>query len=218
LSGPSESLADTLLDEIRVRNQALATLVDLAVDEASKATATRTLRGATSLVRHAQYRVRVAEQTQSATKTRERLAQLLEEQRTVGRRLGLDTLRQKIERRPWEAEAPLAADAVDVGTPRRTEGRAAVLRTGTESLHFREAVTVGVLLIIGVVLLSYWPRGLRRWVALWPEQLAAAVVLALALEGFSLVGCALLLVAVLGRAVLATRWVRRRLFRRVASA
>ena len=218
LSGPSESLADTLLDEIRIRNQALATLADLAVDEAGKSTASRVLRDATALDRHAQYRVRLAESTQPASKTRERLALLQEEQRTVGRRLGLDVLRQKIERRPWEAEAPLAADAVVVGTPRRTEGRAGVLRSGTESLHFREAVTVGVLLIIGVVLLSYWPSGLKRWVALWPEQLAAAAAIALALEGFSLVGCAILLVAVLGRAVLASRWIRRRFFRRVAAA
>ena len=112
--------------------------------------------------------------TQPNPKRTERLAALLEEQKTVARKLGLEAQRQKIERRPWEAEAPLASAAVDIGTPRRTEGRPVTLRSSTESLPFREAVTVGVLLIIGVVLLSYWPRGLKRWVALWPEQLAAA--------------------------------------------
>ena len=66
LSGPAESLADTLLDEVRIRNQALAILADNATDEAGKAAASRALRDAAGLLRHAQYRVRLAESTKPA--------------------------------------------------------------------------------------------------------------------------------------------------------
>jgi hypothetical protein len=216
LTGPAESLADSLLDEVRVRNRALAILADNAADEAGKNAASRALRDAASLLRHAQYRVGLTTKAQQ-DKAKERLAFLQQEQRAVAKRLGLDALLQKTERQPWEAEAPMAGDATDLGTPRRTEGRAAILRPATESLRFREAVTLGVLLILAVVLLSYWPGVLKRWVALWPEQLAVAVVLGMAFEGVSLVGAAILLAAVVGRAVLASRWIRRRFFRRPAA-
>jgi TRAP-type C4-dicarboxylate transport system permease small subunit len=80
--------------------------------------------------------------------------------------------------------------------------------------RLREIIAVGLALMLAIIVLSFWPAGLRRWVRLWPEQLAAVTGLAFWWQGFSLLGCGLLLIALLGRAVLTVRWLSRVLARR----
>jgi hypothetical protein len=218
------SLADSLVVEVRLRQQALTALADGTVSSA----ATKTLfdhavREMSALMRHATYRIRLAERGSGASGgDAKRVATLLEEQRHLARKLGLESPRQKAERRPWDVEAPLARDAVDVGTPAAWRPGDAgdrptfALQSVTDVLdrRLREIIAAGLALMLAIIVLSYWPAGLRRWVRLWPEQLAAATGLAFWWQGFSLLGCGFLLIALLGRAILTVRWLSRLLARR----
>jgi hypothetical protein len=67
----------------------------------------------------------------------------------------------------------------------------------------REIVT---LFLLGILLVSLLPGGLRWLTALWPEQLAFAALVGVAMGGFTLLAAVLLGIALLSRVVIAVRW------------
>ncbi|MBX9677789.1 MAG: hypothetical protein K2X38_03415 [Gemmataceae bacterium] len=64
-----------------------------------------------------------------------------------------------------------------------------------------------------VVVVSYWPRGLTVWTALWPEQAVLLLCVGFWLWGFSLIGAAFLALAIALRIALVVRLIRRGLAR-----
>jgi hypothetical protein len=176
----------------------------------------QTLQQFASLDRQAQYRLRVGEfDAPIRDELEASLKSTVDDWQKTAKALGLDSARVAAEKTPWLAPVrswPLAATS---GLP-YSHVRSADAGDGAILLSRqpRSALQLPIAVIIVIIVLCLWPALLRLWVGMWPEQLAAVALAALVVDGPSLVGGALLLIAVAGRAVTIVaalrRWLRRR--------
>jgi len=165
--------------------------------------------------RQTQYRIRLTEDAALREKLEAQLKSAVSDEQKHAKSLGFDALRGAADKSPWLAAQRPWFPGSDSGAPLHWLSTA---QSGEPTVSLRPdggaslQLTFVPLLLI-VFGLSFWSTGLKTWIALWPEQLAAATGIGFAVGGFGLIGIALIIIATLAR-VLTIPVAVRRLLRR----
>ena len=191
-----------------------------AIEPATKEQITDAQRHFYGHLRRAEYTAAVAADD-ARTAVSARVQQLRKENARLAQQHGFEAIRAAAEKQPWDE----AGDAGELffalpqqGTPRyylaSAPGQAPqLLLTATDAQQVSATVNASEVLLIvlaGIVLLSYTPR-VTAWIRrLWPEQLLLLGCLGCQAFGVSPLGIILVAVGVITRLVLLAGWVQGR--------